>query len=250
MARQRGVIKLEGTLDDVTFYKSLDGYIAKTKSSISRSRIFTDPQFVRTRENMNEFTLAAHSGKDLRDVANVMIHEAPDPRLISRMQRLMSDISKFDTTSPRGERNVGVAIANPAALALLKGFEFNSRSQIASILFKPYQVTTATGIIRILNLIPLNDVAPPPNATHVTFFGAFAVVDFTTGVSEIQYTNEVNLPIDSTMTNVVLTPVAVPTLVGTKLYLLQMEFFQEVNSVQYELNNGIFNALVIAEVAP
>ncbi len=249
MARQRGVIKLEGTLDDVTFYKTQDGYIAKTRSGVPGSRILTDPLFARTRENMNEFTLAAHSGKDLRDVANVLIHDSPDSRVVSRIQRLMSDIAKFDTTSVRGHRNVGVAIVNPAALALLKGFEFNSRAQIASLLFKPYTVTTATGVIKILNLVPLNDVAPPPNATHVTFRGAYAVVNFVTGVGEIQYTNEVNLPINATMTTVTLTPTAVPVLVGTKIYLLQMEFFQMINAVQYELNNGIFNALVIAEVA-
>jgi len=249
MARQRGVIKLEGTLDDVTFYKSLDGYVAKTKSSISKSRILTDPQFVRTRENMNEFKLAAHSGKNLRDVANVMIHEAPDPRVISRVQKLMSVIAKYDITSPRGQRNVGVAIANPIALALLKGFEFNSRSQIASILFKPYTVTTLTGVIKIIGLVPINDVAPPPHATHVTFRGAYAVVNFATGVSEIQYSNEVNLPIDAATTTVTLTPAAVPAVLGTKIYLLQMEFFQMINAVQYELNNGIYNALVIAQVA-
>jgi hypothetical protein len=249
MARQRGVIKLEGTLDDVTFYKSLDGYIAKTKSSISRSRILTDPQFVRTRENMQEFTLAAHSGKDLRDIANVLIHEAPDTRVVSRVLRLMSLIAKFDTTSPRGERNVGVAIANPAALALLRGFEFNSKSQIASVLLNPYTVNTSTGVIAIGGLIPINDVTAPPSATHLTLRGAFAVVNFATAASEIKYTNEVNLPIDSTATNVLLTPTAVPTLAGTKIFLLQIEFFQEINAVQYELNNGIFNALVIAEVA-
>lgn len=249
MARQKGIVKLEGTLDDITFLKTLDGYIAKTKSSLSRSRILTDPQFVRTRENMNEFTLAAHSGKDLRDVANVMIQDAPDTRLISRVQRLMSSIAKFDTTSPRGQRNVGVGIVNPSALALLKGFEFNSRSQMSSVLLRPYTVTTATGVITINNLVPINDVIPPPNATHLSLRSAFAVVNFVTAASAIAYSNVVNLAINSTSTNVVLTPVPPPVLAGTKIFLLQIEFFQMINTIQYELNNGIYNALVIAEVA-
>src|ERR1041385_3212388 len=115
MARQKGVIKLEGTLDDVPFYKSIDVYIAKTKGGVSASRILTDPQFARTRENMQEFKLAAYSGKNLRDAVNVMIHRAPDSRVVSRVLRLMSAIAKFDTASTRGNRNVGVAIANPTA---------------------------------------------------------------------------------------------------------------------------------------
>ena len=31
MARQKGIIKLKGTIGDITFYKSKDGYIAREK---------------------------------------------------------------------------------------------------------------------------------------------------------------------------------------------------------------------------
>jgi len=249
MPKQKGIIKLEGTMDDVTFYKTRDGYLAKTKSGVSASRINTDPRFARTRENMHEFTSAAKSGKHLREAAHALMQTASDSRVISRLQKTMSAIEKLDTTSVRGERNVGVAIAAPSAKALLKGFEFNDRSQIGSILFKPYTVTTLTGVIKIVGLVPINDIAPPPHATHLTLRGAYAVVNFVNGTNEIQFTNEVNLPIDATATTVTLTPAAVPSLVGTKIYLLQIEFFQQVNAVQYILNDGIFNALVIAEVA-
>ena len=30
MARQKGIIKLDGTIEDITFYKSKDGYLALT----------------------------------------------------------------------------------------------------------------------------------------------------------------------------------------------------------------------------
>jgi hypothetical protein len=173
---------------------------------------------------------------------------ARDFRVVSRMLELMSQIQKLDTTSSHGDRNVGVAIASAAAKAMLKGFEFNNKSQIGSILFKPYAVTTATGVITIYNLIPINDVTVPQGATHLTLKGAYANLDFTDGVSAIEHTNEVNLLIDGTSTTVTLTPSGVPPGTGTKFYLLQIEFFQEVNAVQYELNNGSFNALVIADI--
>jgi hypothetical protein len=50
MAKQRSIIKLDGTISDITFYKTKDGYLAKEKSSISASRIATAPEFERTRE--------------------------------------------------------------------------------------------------------------------------------------------------------------------------------------------------------
>ena len=59
----------------------------------------------------------------------------------------------------------------------------------------------------------------------------------------------VNVPINATPGNVVLTPVAVPTGAGTNLFLLEVEFFQMVNGLQYSLKNGAFNALSIVEVS-
>jgi hypothetical protein len=34
MARQKGIIKLDGTIGDITFYKSKDGYLAREKGGI------------------------------------------------------------------------------------------------------------------------------------------------------------------------------------------------------------------------
>ncbi len=42
---------------------------------------------------------------------------------------------------------------------------------------------------------------------------------------------------------------AVPTGTGTKFFLLKMEFFQQVNALQYPLKNGAFNSLKVIEVA-
>ena len=36
---------------------------------------------------------------------------------------------------------------------------------------------------------------------------------------------------------------------GTKFYLILVEFFQEVNGVQYSLKNGSYNVLNIVEAA-
>ena len=34
MARQKGIIKLKGTIGDITFYKTKDGYLAREKGGI------------------------------------------------------------------------------------------------------------------------------------------------------------------------------------------------------------------------
>ena len=105
-----------------------------------------------------------------------------------------------------------------------------------------------TGVINIDGLVPINDVSAPQGATHITLRGAWAKIDFATGEFDVQESNAVNLLIDATSTNVILTPAAAASGTGTDLFLLMIEFFQEVNGNQYTLKNGAYNALSVVEV--
>jgi hypothetical protein len=248
MARQKGIIKLKGKIGDISFYKSQDGHLAREKGGVDGERIANDPAFVRTRENGAEFGSSASSGKTLRDAIRTMMLTASDNRVVSRLTKVMTAIKNLDATSVRGKRNVGVAIALPAAKALLKNFNFNKKAILGSVLYQPYAVNTGTGVITINGLEPVNDIAFPAGATHLTLKGSWGKIDFATGAYDVQMSNAVNLPIDGTLTNVVLTPAAAPAGVGTDLFMLQIEFFQEVNAVQYSLKNGAYNALSIVDV--
>lgn len=249
MARQKGIIKLKGTIGDVSFYKTQDGHLAREKGGVDASRIANDPAFIRTRENGAEFGSAASSGKLLRDALRTLLMNASDNRVTARLTKLMTDVKNLDGTSARGERSVGVAIATPIAKSAMKGFNFNSRALLGGVLFKPYAVNTATGVITINGLIPINDIAFPNGATHMSVKGAWAKVDFANGTYQVELTNATNVPIDANATNVILTPSAVPAGAGTDIFLLMVEFYQEVNAVQYSLKNGAYNALSIVEVA-
>ncbi len=248
MARQKGIIKLTGKVGDLSFYKSKDGFLAREKGGVDGERIKNDPAFARTRENGAEFGSSASSGKLLRDSIRTMMQNASDGRVTSRLTKIMTQIKNLDSTSARGERTVGVGIADPAAKAMLKGFNFNNRAVLGSVLFKGYTVNTTTGVIDLTGFVPINDLNVPSGATHVSFKGSWAKIDFSGAVSSVEETNVENLPIDGTVTTVTLIPVAVPTGTGTDVYLLMMEFFQEVNGVQYSLKNGAFNVLSIIEI--
>ena len=248
MAKLNGILKIEGTLQEMTFYKTQDGHLVKTKSGVSASRIANDAAFIRTRENGAEFGSAAKAGKILRDSIRVLIESASDNRVTSRVTQLMYKIQKLDTTSARGERKVSLGIATTEGKNLAKAFNFNSKSVLGSILLKPYSADTGTGVITIGDLVPATDIKPVAGATHVSLSGAFAAVNFDTGENEIQFTDTENLAFDTTPTSVTLTPVAVPTVTGTKFFLLEVIYYQEVNGTQYILNNGAFNALSVIDV--
>lgn len=248
MARQKGIIKLKGKIGDLSFYKTQDGHLAREKGGVDAERIQNDPAFVRTRENGAEFGSSAVAGKNLRVALFAMLQTASDNRVVSRLTKVMTDIKNLDATSARGDRNVGVAIVLPAAKALLKNFNFNKKAILGSILFKPYSVNTLTGVITINGLEPVNHINFPAGATHVTLKGAWLKLDFATGLYDLQASNVVNLPINAVATNVVLTPAGVPAGAGTDIFLLQIEFFQEVNLIQYSLKDGAHNSLTVVDV--
>ena len=247
MARLKSLIKIEGTLDDLTFYKGEDGYLVRTKGGVSGDRIKTDPKFQRTRENGREFANSAKSGKLLRRAIRTLLKDAKDTRVTSRLTQAMSKVKNSDVTSTRGDRNVSVGILTPDGKNHLKGFDFNNKSILENVLETDYSLDTSTGILQLDDFIPMQDIGMPLGATHVSLRSMFLSLDFTTREKEIHFSNTVNLTIDEIVTDVVLTA-NIPTGPGSKFYLLAMSFFQEVNGTQYPLNNGSFNALQILEV--
>ena len=248
MAKNSSLFKIEGTLDNVTFYKSADGYFVRTKGGVSKNRIMNDPAFVRTRENGREFGRSASSGKLLRDAVSSFVFKAKDSKLSSRLMKVMSDIKNQDLVSTRGERNVVEGLATATGKAYLKGFDFNNRASMRSVFFSPFTVDSTTGVITVTDLKPTEQIRYPEGATHFSMQSGFVNLDFETGASDITYSAVSNLPIDGTVSTVSLTPSGVPSGTGLEFMVLLIEFFQEVNGQQYSLNNGAFNVLNIVEV--
>jgi hypothetical protein len=248
MAKVKSLFNVEGTLGEVTFYKDQDGYKIRNKGGVNKKRLLNDPAFARTRENISEFGNAATSGKMLRRSIVSLMNDAKDNRVTSRLTQVMSRVKNEDLTSPRGERNVATGILTPQGQAWLIGFNFNKRAILDSVLQASYALDTATGEVEIADFIPIQQLDYPEGATHVDLSSGFLNLDFGTGDYDLQLSNLINLPIDATISTVTLTPVGVPVGTGQNFYFLKVAFYQEVNAVQYPLNNGAFNTLQIIEV--
>ena len=244
MARQGGLLKVVGKLDDLSFYKSADGFLVRTKGGVSGDRIANDPTFQRTRENGAEFGMSASAGKLLRTALRNLMMTASDNRVVSRLTRLMTDVKNLDAANDRGERHVHEGFDLPEGKAVLKGFNFNKRAILSGILFKSYALDTVTGA-----LVPKMDMVSAPGATHVTIRAGWSKIDFQLGDFETLISNDVNLPIGTTPVDINLVHAAPPALAtGIQVFTLQIEFYQEVNGTQYSLKNGGYNALAVIDV--
>lgn len=248
MAKLKSLIKIEGTLDDLTFYKGKEGYLVRTKGGVSKKRIQNDPAFARTRENGTEFGQSATSGKILRRAILDLLIDAKDGLVTARLTQTMSRVKNADTTSARGLRNVAIGLTTTDGLAALNGFNFNANAILSSVLLSDYTLNTTTGEVTIANFVPTQNLDSPAGATHVSFTCGFLNLDFSTNLKDLQLSPVFNTPINNTSTPMTLTPAGAPTGTGNQLFFLKVAFYQEVNAVQYALNNGAFNALKLIDV--
>ena len=249
MAKITTIFDVQGTLHNVTFCKTKHGLVAKRKTSLAKDRLMNSPEFARTRENMSEFKSAAQAGKMLRDALRPLLASVASKNLTPRMMKLIRAGLKFDTTSVRGQRQPQTGLTSTQGKASVKGFNFNDGVLLGSVLFKTITINATTGAIALGSLVPMTDLAYPTDATHVKFNAGVMVINLQSGVFDLKQAPELLLPINTTSTAVTLTPTALPTGTGLKLYLLKVEFVQQLNGVNYPLKNGAYNAMTVIEVA-
>jgi hypothetical protein len=249
MAKQGGIIKIEGTVGDLTFVKTQDGYIVKEKTRINAGRIAADKAFARTRENNAEFGRAGKAGKLLRTAIRTLLITAKDKRVTSRLTGEMMKVIKADATSTRGLRNVVDGEAE-----MLEGFDFNINAVLSTTLYAKYTATIdrAGGLldIAIPAFVPANDLAAPEGATHYKIVSAGAAIDFENEVFTESNSATAVLPLDSVATAAV--TLSNPVGAGSThplFLLLGIQFYQQVNGNNYPLKNGSFNALSLVKVS-
>jgi hypothetical protein len=248
MARPAGILKINGTLGDLSFYDSVYGPIVRRKGGPSREQIKKAASCVRIREHNSEFKNLAAAGKLFRQSLRDLLKKTRDHRLVWRVTQLMSRIKNADTVSARGKRHVAKGLQTPEGMGFMKGFDLNSNAPLKKILIKNYKVKAQTRQIIIDDLVPARDLRSPKGATHVRLKAALLRADFKKEKTELLQSPEIKLALNKKSNNIVLVMNAPAQNTGTDLYLLQVEFLQEVNKTEYPLENGGYNCLGIVEV--
>jgi len=248
MARQKGIVKLEGTIGDVSFYKTSDGYLAREKGGVDADRIKNDPAFQRTRENGSEFGRAGRAGRVLRTAFRLLLQNAADKKVTSRLTKEMIRVIQSDPTNERGKRTVTDGDQN-----LLDGFDFNINSKLSATFFTPYipaiDRVAGTLDIDIPEFVPANSIVGPKGATHLKIVSAGAAIDYETGTFEVTVTKSNDIVLGTQLEAAIALNNAVAANSPNSLYLvLGLEFGQEVNGEIYPLKNGSFNPLSLVAI--
>jgi len=249
MARQSGIIKLKGTIGDITFYKSKDGYLARQKGGVDKERFHNDPKFQRTRENAAEFARAGKASKALCTAIRPVLNKTQDSRMISRLVKSMMQVIKADQVSNRGLRNV-----LDGELILLQGFDFNGNARLSATVYAPYTTTIdrATGLVEVnvASFVPDSQIVAPGGTTHFRLISAGVEVDFENETFALAQSSSAEIAFDNTTSGAISLSNDIGVEESTKpLFLVfGIEFLQQVNGTFYALNNGAYNALSLVLV--
>ncbi len=248
MARQTGIIKLKGTIRDISFYKTSDGHLAREKGGIDKSRMKNDPAFQRTRENGSEFGRAGKGGKLVRSAIRILLLNAKDKRVVSRLTTDLLKVVKTDAVNERGMRTI-----EDGSMGLISGFDFNTNGKLGSTLFAAYSndFDRASGeaSVNIPSFSPSVRIAAPAGTTHFKLVTGASELDFAGETSTFESDETAILPYDSADTGIVdFVSALTPNSVLPVIQVLGVEFYQEVNGQMYPLKNGAYNALAVVYV--
>ncbi len=245
MARQKGMIKLEGSIGDISFYKNEGTYFARTKGGVDADRIKNDPAFVRTRENGQEFGRAGKASKLIRNAMKVMIAQSADNRVASRLTTALLKVVQSDSENKRGERTV----VN-GDLSLLKGFEFNRNNGLENMLKAPYTVAfdraSGAGSVNVEFSNPSLELNVVDGAEFVKLSVGVVAVDFENGEYEVDVVESDVVDVTSVETADITINASISE--ASELPVLVVfgaAYYQEVNGAYYLINSQESKAMVV-----
>lgn len=262
MGTQKGIIKLSGSVDGLTFYRAYGKDIVRKASGPSKEQIMSGENFQRTRENNSEFGGCSKISKSVR-TSLLPLKSLCDGQFGNRLTKLFKFVTLHDDGA-RGERPIKLSSHREA----FRDFECNINNKLSKAIGGI--ITTNHNEERTLSSIALHDghspaIQGPEGATHFRLVHALGIVsDFVyNGKSKgyvpmesalntrgkYQYSDYFSLeePIfpayTSTISLSVTTPI--PDTVSI-VHAFGISFFQQIGSTHYPLKQG--NALKILEI--
>lgn len=165
MAKQKGLIRIKGSLGDLTFYQKEGGDFVRKSSGVSKDKVLHDPAFQRTRENMSEFGAAAKAAKSFRNGFIQQAMRYGDKKLHNRIMKQMHAICKSGSGT-RGKRSIQL-LGNENQLL---GFAFREGKGFNNVVLFDVAVTANANrnevTCTIPDIVPQTNIQAPSNATH------------------------------------------------------------------------------------
>jgi hypothetical protein len=248
MAQQAGINPFLGTIGNLTFLKTSDGFRVRMKGGVSRDRIMKDPAYVRTRENISDFATCGRGVRLMRKAFHSEVRKVSDKRMNARLLREMRTAINTDTTHVPGQRS----LAN-AQLNALKDFEFNSGSTLGSVFPEDLQILIdrdeSKVTITLAPFVPDDVIRFPQGATHFSIVTAAGTLNFATGETATSRVSTDPKPIDHDLLTLPPFECTIPADTGLPiLVVVGILFYKDAAEAIFPLRDRSFNAMSIVAV--
>lgn len=237
MAKQTGIIRLEGTLGGINFYFRKGKAVArKAGGGFNGESIKNSPTMERVRENNTEFGDCSKVKKCLKASLHPFLHQYKEGELHARMMQVLQQIKACDTVSVRGKRNVGAGIGTPMGELLFRKFVFTPKRSVSKTLmgsgFFDWDTFSYT-----VSRFAIKNVRFARSATHFEVSVGVLNFDFKT----LDYTLFMGTALlvgrDFDASTFSLSPTDLPVGSGRQFAFVGLKFYQEVNGVLYLLQD-------------
>lgn len=248
MGIQTGVVRIRGTVGNLTFAKTANGDEVRIKTSLNKDKMLKDKRFKRTRENWAEFGRAGKAAKLIRNAFAIFTKPISDRLGYSRLMRETMKVVKSDTVNGRGQR-----LFTNGDLTNLINFEFNANQAMESTFKEPFELTidraAGTADIAIPDITPDTSIKELVGATHIKLVAAVVEIDWLNNTYTQDFVESVEIPQDNS-------PVAAqafnltfdPGTTKTILVAFGVWYYQEVNGTYYLLQDGSSSAMAIVGI--
>jgi hypothetical protein len=254
MARNKGIIRLEGKAGRLSFYKRKGVEIVREAGGPSARQMRTRKSMRRQRENINEFYHAASpASKTLRTSLKEMRH-LWHCDLSGFMTAFLRKVIQLGTEEP-GKRSLNLRTHKE----LLKDFRFNPDRSFEGVFKSQFDISVNAqrneAVLHVPAFDPLVCLDAPAGATHYRILFGMAVLseyvfvqngarykanDPADGKSAVMYSAFSDVQIVSPPLTLIASLVSgiVPLFTSAVILATGIEFYQQVGGMMYRLKEG------------
>ena len=196
MAKVTAPFEIEGTIDDLNFYKASEQNLVrlKGKPGITKEQFANNPIFNHIIEHGTEFGSCVRKARVFRLLAKQFYDNAKEVSFAGRVNQLLFEILEEDTTNKKGERKLEIGLQNPELQEILVNFEANKLRPLNKVLNKKITFDWKQNKINLTTINTEKDIVwPESDANRIHIQLAIANWNCKEDLFENHYSNEIIL---------------------------------------------------------
>lgn len=249
MARQNGIVVLNGTIGGLNFYiRKGEAFVRKAGGGFDGNAIRNKASMVRVRENGSEFGTCTKATKHFKMSLNPFMVLYKDGSRHQRLVRLFSEIKNLDEVSLRGERNVHHGLLTEEGRKKLSGYVITSGQSLEQALLHPFQFGWGSQGFTMSDFLA-SRVNFPKGATHIELQAGYLLIDFECKEYSFSKSEPFIIGKNAETTSLQVVPSVIPEgNDGFKIGVMLLRFMQEVNGELYPFKEAPYTVMELVYV--